>query len=433
MRRRGGLTLRALGALALGALTAQPMLAAGFGLFEQGAKAQGMAGAFTAQADDPSMLFHNAGGLGFVTKTQTAFSVTYFKGTTADFQGAAPFPGPDSRAEQKLINQATPQIYFVSPINQTWKWGIGVDTPFGLTTEWKDPNDFAGRFLSTKAAIRALDVNPTLGWQVTPTLGIGFGAVARFSDLELKRDQAAVNPFTLRATDVAHVDLNADIKTGYGWNVGLLEKFSDRFSVGLSYRSRVKVDYTGDARLVQVLSGFPQFDAAVAAQTPFNRNLPVKTSIDFPDLASIGLAFGLTPNLLLETDANWTGWSSFDVININFPNGDLPSSSIPAHWKNVWNYRVGLRYNTSPTHQWRVGYVFDETPQPEEAVNPLLPDADRNGFAIGYGWGGVHKFDLALSYIDFQNRTRLKSFPTDGDFFGTYKTRALILGAMFTW
>jgi len=425
--------LRALSALALGAWFAQPMLAAGFGLFEQGAKAQGMGGAFTAQADDPSLLFHNAGGLGFVQKTDVAVSLTYFKGTTATFRGLAPFPGPTARAEQSLINQPTPQVYVVAPINQTWKWGIGVDTPFGLTTEWKNPNRFAGRFLSTKASLRAFDVNPTIGWQATPSLGIGIGAIARFSDLELKRNQAAINPFTLHVADVARVDLKTDFKTGYGFNLGLLEKFSDRFSVGLSYRSKVKVDYTGDARLAQIATGFPQFDAAVAAQIPFGRNLPVKTSIDFPDMASLGLAFGLTPNLLLETDANWTGWSSFDVVDINFTNGALPSSSVPEHWKNAWNYRAGLRWTTSPSSQWRFGYIYDQTPQPEQAISPLLPDADRNGYAIGYGWTGAYKFDLALSYIDFKSRTRQRSFAGDGDFFGTYKTRALILGAMFTW
>lgn len=432
MRKRA-LMLRALGALALGAWFAQPMLAAGFGLFEQGAKAQGMAGAFTAQADDPSLLFHNAGGLGFVNKLSWSASLTYFRGTTATFRGLAPFPGPTARAEQKLIDQPTPQVYVVAPINATWKWGIGLETPFGLTTEWKNPTSFAGRFLSTKASLEALDLNPTIGWQATPTLGIGIGAIARFSDLELKRDQAAINPFTLRVADVAAVDLKTGFKTGYGFNVGLLEKFSDRFSLGLSYRSKVKVDYTGDARFTQILTGFPQFDAAVAAQIPFGHNLPVKTSIDFPDMASLGLAFGLTPNLLLETDANWTGWSSFDVVDINFTGGALPSSSVPEHWKNAWNYRAGLRWNSSPSSQWRIGYVYDQTPQPEEAISPLLPDADRNGYAIGYGWTGVHKFDVALSYIDFKSRSRQKSFTGDGDFFGTYKTRALILGAMFTW
>ena len=41
-------------------LAAFPVDGAGFGVFQQGAKAMGMAGAFTAQADDPSAMFHNA-------------------------------------------------------------------------------------------------------------------------------------------------------------------------------------------------------------------------------------------------------------------------------------------------------------------------------------------------------------------------------------
>lgn len=39
---------------------------AGFALFEQGSRAMGFAGAFTAQADDPSAIFHNAAGLAFL-------------------------------------------------------------------------------------------------------------------------------------------------------------------------------------------------------------------------------------------------------------------------------------------------------------------------------------------------------------------------------
>jgi len=46
-----------------------PVSAAGFGIFEQGTRAMGMAGAFTAQADDPSALWHNAGGLAFFDET----------------------------------------------------------------------------------------------------------------------------------------------------------------------------------------------------------------------------------------------------------------------------------------------------------------------------------------------------------------------------
>src|SRR4029079_7826664 len=93
MRRRGQVLL-VLGFCALGVWGGAPARGAGFGIFEQGAKAMGMAGAFTAQADDPSLLFHNAGGLAFVDNDEIAAGATWIKGSKADFTGAAPFPGP---------------------------------------------------------------------------------------------------------------------------------------------------------------------------------------------------------------------------------------------------------------------------------------------------------------------------------------------------
>lgn len=433
MRRRGiSIYGVAVGALALLAV-AVPTYAAGFGIFEQGSKAMGMAGAFTAQADDGSAMFHNAGGLAFATQREVSGGLVLFHTTKAEFDGASPFPGPNSHAKQKTLNQLLPHAYYVQPINSTWKFGVGLEAPFGLTTEW-NPNTFAGRYISTKAAVRAVDLNPTIGWQVTPSFGIGFGAIARFSDIKLERRVPAVNPFTQQVVDVAGIELESDLENGYGWNVGILHKVNNSFAWGLSYRSKVKVDYEGDGRLTQISTGNAQLDAVLRTRLPFDRDLPIATSVEYPDMASLGLAFSLTPSLLLETDVNWTGWSSFDKTTITFTNGDLPTSTIRSDWEDVENYRAGLRWTTSATSEWRFGYVFDETPQPEEAVSPLLPDADRNGVTIGYGHkGGSYKADFALMYLDFKDRTRKKTFQGESPFLGTYQTKALLASATISF
>ncbi|HUP42683.1 MAG TPA: outer membrane protein transport protein, partial [Thermoanaerobaculia bacterium] len=97
-------------------------------------------------------------------------------------------------------------------------------------------------------------------------------------------------------------------------------------------------------------------------------------------------------------------------------------------------YRAGLAWTRSPRSQWRFGYVYDETPQPEEAVGPLLPDADRNGITVGYGYRGRWDFDVALMYLEFDERTREKTFatppgaPPEPVFHGTYETTGFLLG-----
>lgn len=432
MRRRGGfLWMKALGVGALGVLAALPLSAAGFSIFEQGTKAMGMAGAFTAQADDPSALFHNVGGLAFTENWQLSAGATYIRGLEAEFEGADPFPGRGYEAEQEDLSEIPPHIYYVRPLNDTWKFGFGVMTPFGLTTSWENPDQFAGRFLSTEAALQAIDLQPSIGWKVSETFGLGFGPVARVSSVELNRNVGAINPFTQRFVDVGRLALEGDFSEGFGFAGGVLHKVTDRFSWGLNYRSKIKVEYEGDARLTQVPTGNAQFDAVIRTRLPFGVDLPVATEIEFPDEASLGFAFGITDNLLVETDFNYTGWSSFESVPIDFTGGatnSLPDSELPQEWDDAYNYRLGLRWTMGSGHQLRFGYVFDETPQPEEGMSPLLPDANRNGITLGYGTG---RFDLAVMYLMFDERSRNRNRPGDelSTFFGTYNTRAILLGA----
>src|SRR3954468_18436381 len=69
-----------------------PAHAAGFAIFEQGARAMGFAGAYTAQASDPSAIFHNAAGVAFLKGKQIYFGGTFIH-PSSSFTGDDPFPG----------------------------------------------------------------------------------------------------------------------------------------------------------------------------------------------------------------------------------------------------------------------------------------------------------------------------------------------------
>ena len=171
---------------------------------------------------------------------------------------------------------------------------------------------------------------------------------------------------------------------------------NNSFSWGLSYRSKIEIDYEGDGRLTQVPTG----NAAVRrrrAPAPAVRHRPAGRDRDrVPRHGEPRLRRRASPrDCSVETDVNWTGWSCFDEVVIGpsparavfGPNSNSRSRDtvIPEEWDDADNYRLGMRWTTGPGTEWRFGYVYDETPQPEEAVSPLLPDADRNGFTVGYG------------------------------------------------
>jgi long-chain fatty acid transport protein len=416
------LVARCAAVLLVASAAAAPAGAAGFGIFEQGSRAMGMGMAFTAQADDPSALFYNAGGLAFFDETEFAVGFTHIRSTEAEFQRA----GSSTVEEQETLAEFPPHAYWIQPINEAFRFGLGIESPFGLVTEWQNPDDFSGRFLSTRAALRAIDVNPSIGWRVTPKLGLGFGAIARFSDVEYDRHvPVTIPPFG--TFDVGRVALESDMESGYGFNFGVLHRYNDSFSWGFSYRSKVEVEYGGSARFTQIPTGIPPIDAAVRAQIPFDQDLDVETEIEFPDMASLGFNVALTARTRMEVDVNWTGWSSFDELPVTFVGIPPLSSTIPQGWDDAMNYRLGFQWTAPLGDEWRFGYVFDETPQPDEAVSPLLPDADRNGFSVGYGHQfNATRLDLAVMYLPFDERT---TSTQHNGLNGTYNTTAWLFGA----
>ena len=420
--------------LLLSALVVVPAHGAGFSIFEQGSKATGMSNAFTAQADDPSAMFYNVGGLAFLDERDfLAGAALIFLGDS-DFTGLPPFPGPTFSGSQQDQLRTPIHFYWVEPVSENLTFGLGLMTPFGLVTEWDNPDQWAGRFISTKADLTAIDLNPNIGWQITDKLGIGGGIVVRASSVELKRNLGIVNPGNPQfpITDVAETTLDSDLEMGIGWNVGLLHKATERFSWGFSYRSRVTVDYGGNAGFSQISTGDAQIDGLIATTLPFGEDLPIETSIECPDMASLGVAYRISSKFLFEFDLNWVGWSSFDRIDIEFTNDPEFSSGIVSDWEDSNNYRAGLLWDVQGPGEWRFGAYFDESPQPDASMGPLLPDADRVGISAGYGrpLGKKTYLDLALMKIEFDERTTT----TNQDVFnGTYKTSVWLASASIGW
>ena len=82
-----------LAVLALGLLLAplDRAEAAGFEIYNQGARAMGFAGAYVAQAYDPSAIYFNAAGVGFLRGKNLYLSAGLGNFKT-DFTGEGPFP-----------------------------------------------------------------------------------------------------------------------------------------------------------------------------------------------------------------------------------------------------------------------------------------------------------------------------------------------------
>ncbi|HVO52700.1 MAG TPA: outer membrane protein transport protein [Thermoanaerobaculia bacterium] len=406
------------------ALPAARLEAAGFALFEQGAKATAMGGAFAATADDPSAMFFNPAGNAFNDKFEMMGGAFLVLRPTAHLDGENPYPGEGYSTNMKKGPYWFGYGYGVLSLSKDVKLSLGFWSPNGLGVPWQDPDTFRGRYIAQRTDLRQLAVSAQLAFKLSDAVAIGGGPELRITDVKLSENLGAVNPFTQRYTDIAHTSI---VSTGtpidITWTAGVLIKPCDRLRVGLSYHAGVKTDLSGYAQFGQILTGNPQFDAAVSQQLPFGKNVAASTSINFPSVTAFGIAYDLTPKVTLEVDGNYVGWSTFQNLAINIEG--LPAKNVPQGWQNTWAVRAGASYKATGGSWLAAGFLYDQTPQPDSNAGPLLPDSNRTGVTIG---GGIHlakAFELQFSsmFLWFHQRT----ITTNQDnFSATYQTFAIL-------
>jgi long-chain fatty acid transport protein len=395
----------------------------------QGARATGMGLAFAGVADDPTAVFFNPAGMAWQPHFSASLNATFLTRTEGGVTGANPYPGDgvvETIQDQWFF---IPTGYGIIPLTEELNVGIGAFAQYGLGLRWDNPETYSGRFISQNAVIKSTDLNLAFSYRLLPSLAIAAGADLRFSGVQLERNQGTINPFTGAFVDTAHVKLYSGLlsNTGWGWNAGLMFKPFDALSIGAAYRSGIKVDYEGDATFLQRFTGNPVFDALVTASLPPAQT--VTTSIDFPASINLGVGIKLPANLLLSLEADWTEWSSFQSLDINFPETPSLDLSRPTLWSDSWAYRVGLEWKLGDSWALRAGYYYDNTPQPDFDVSPLLADNDRNVYSAGFGFGSERfGVDVGALLIKFKDRAILNP-PVTSNYFGTYSETGLVLTA----
>ncbi len=407
----------------VGLLVSRPALPSGFQVMTQGAKATGMGLAFAGVADDPSAIFYNPAGMAWQEHFAVQGGAAVLGRDSANFVGANPYPGVGAVGSVQKQVFALPQLYMVVPLTADLNFGLGIDAPYGLGLRWNVPELWSGRFISQNVVIKTTDINPVFSYKLFPELSIAAGADYRFSGLQLERNTAATDPFTGAEVDVAHTKLYSNLTSngGWGYNAGIMWKPVPAIGVGASYRSKITVNYDGTATVIQRPTGDAVFDQLVAAQVPFGVH-PVATQIVFPASINTGVGLDLGGGFLLALEADWTQWSSFSALNIQFTDGSLPDIDRQTAWTDSWAYRGGLEKKFGA---WaiRIGYYYDNTPQPTKDVGPLLADNNRNVYTAGFGyntpqWG----VDVGGAYIKLNNRQVLTQ--SSDNFFGIYSETA---------
>jgi len=404
--------------------------AGGFYVPEIGGRAAGMAAAVVADGDDPSAVFHDPANLvrteGFQAEVAADLvlpSVTFFRRPLTD-PNTGQFLHFDGASNTNSV-VAVPYVGASYRVGPRVAVGLAIDAPFGASLDF--PAEGAQRELITSIALRAIDISPAIAVDLGNGLAVGAAANVIYADLVLDQrnsltyvtgdpEQYPDPQGELQGTThVAGSDpfsLGATLGASYRSPTGALR-------IGASVMTPVKLHMEGDARIENSgISGL--FDANnQQLQAAGARTDQIKVGIPLPLVARAGIAARLATHVRGELDVNYTRWSSFQSLDINFvneyyllqtPGAYLYDVHVANDWHDSWTVRLGVE--AEPFERplaLRAGLVFDQSPIDDRHFSVLTPDSDKLGISVGARWAqtvGTHHLDfqLAVSHLFLRER-----------------------------
>ena len=428
--------------------------ASSFALIEQSVSGMGTAYAVGSSGiDDASTVYFNPAGMSRLHGSHLSGGL-HIVDLSTDFKGSAEYANtgtaldgaPISGKKKKNLDttEFVPSGYISHQFSDKVWFGLGVNAPFGLKTEYDDK--WVGRYNADKSELLTININPSMAFKFNDNVSIGFGVSAMYADGELTnaadvglRSFATGNALGWFPSEVGKSTFDSKVKLtaddwGYGFNTGLLLEPTQNTRIGLHYRSKIDLNLEGHAKVTgQALSG--RQDA--------------KLDITLPDTVSLSGNYSLNTRWAFMADVTWTNWSEVDTLDIKLQESNtLPKGRSVAVWDydDSWRYAIGTEFTPSKTWTFRTGVALDETPVPNDSLrSPRVPDNDRTWLTLGMTYRHTPNlsFDFGYAHI-FVDDPKLKNVSDNHDpsagqttgfhtLSGDYDASVDILSAQVNW
>ncbi|MGC1956085.1 MAG: outer membrane protein transport protein [Pseudolabrys sp.] len=432
MSRRGWASLlRAISALGLLAVASAQANAGGFAVHEQSTYGQGTSFAGIAAGGALSSMFWNPA------------TMTQFAGKGLEVGGSALFPyaantplpapaptlfgspfggGTFDTGNDALVANG----YFTYQFTPNLWLGMSLNSPFGLSASF--PDLWAGRdYGANSSKLVTYNAAPSLAYRFNDWISVGIGAQIQYAKATLNKG-ATVGP-----PPFADTTLHGD-GWAYGLTAGVTLTPTPTTTIGIGYRSALNQDIDGSLLTTGLIA-------------PFS-NGSIHTTVNLPDIVSLGVRQRVTPQFTLLGTAEWTNWSRIGTSNVLTASGapalvGPAAVTIPFQYKDGWFFALGGEYQWSDRLTLRAGAAYEISPIDDRVRIPLIPDNNRVWASIGASWQVFRgfSFDLAYSHIWVQdpsiNITSVSGNPSfDGaNYIGTVNAHVdvLSLAMVFRW
>ncbi|WP_226565117.1 outer membrane protein transport protein [Shewanella chilikensis] len=387
--------------------------AAGFQLAESSATGLGRAFAGeAAMADNPAVQGRNPAMLSYLEGRQISAGAIYVmpdvdamgRVSLTSLSDKQPFSVTmNADALDVADNAAVPNFYYSNQLNDSWTWGLALNSNYGLSTEL--PAAHAASIFGNKTAITTVELNTNIAYRIDEHFTVGAGLRGVYGDGEIGAsvpgwiegvraipDLPAEVTSRLPAAGTELKHLEGD-DFGYGWQVGASWQINANHRLGIAYHSHVELDLDGQARGLVYTGGTAEVEGYLPLELPA-----------FAELASY---HQLTENWAMHASINWTDWSVFNKLVAYFPGEQKPVGGLESdlvkeeNFKDNWRFALGTSYQLNNAWLLRAGVALDKTAVDDEYRTITIPDTDRLWFSVGAGYAPSKNLtvDLGLTYI----------------------------------
>lgn len=399
-------------------LVGSTLYAGGYRVAIQGQKQLAMGHTGVAVISSAESVFFNPAGMSFLDGKMN-FSLGA-SGLIASTTYENKTYGDAYKTESGL---GTPFNFYATYKANDWlTFGLGVYTPFGSSVEWEQ--DWSGSHLVNNIDLKAIFVQPTVAVKISDKFSIGGGPIYVNGSVNLNKN------LTQSLSDVdgnrTNVTLDAKGVTAWGYTLGFMLKPLEKLNIGVNYRSKVIMQVEGgEADFENVPNSLP----ADYSDGDFDAELPL------PAEFTLGLSYEFCDKFLFAFDYNFTQWSEYEALVVEFDN-DAGVSYNARNYKDSDTFRFGLQYVATKKFTVRTGIYFDESPVQDGYFAPETPRNDSTGYTAGLSYNVNDKLsiDMSFLYLHFDEVDNSYDHYRDSNsgeiakFEGTYKASAFAPG-----
>lgn len=290
-------------------ITLSNSFAAGVELYGIGARANAMAGAYRAVADDWSAMYWNPAGLAFTKGYSSGLNIAFIMPRATFHIGDSHYFNTFGDSELRNFSVAYQDARSDEPLNFTvpagglsfstgkWACGFGVWAPMGWGSKWDlfQTDDYNSAYpqYEFESDIQVIDIHPTVAYKVNDKLSLGFGVSFLVGKVNIRQPAFLQNPYLydqslyrtlssitntddlsvldeMRRPPYDHLINQVEMASkgnGYGVNLGVMYKPAASLSIGLSMQYFTDLKISGPYKQTTYFANEPDYQNLAQSYT----------------------------------------------------------------------------------------------------------------------------------------------------------------------